>query len=181
MEGFIVFIVVMCAIFSSVSKAKKTAQKQSQHAAQRATSQAARAPKPSASAQKPQVQQITFAEQIKKQSKAKSMQGSLGQAKPMESTEGMSGYQVMTHRLEPLDRRTAYTGSLGGVSTEGEDECDPSLGHGESAVAQISAVESAADTQPELSFNRQALLNGVVMNEILTRPAQRKWGRLYHG
>ena len=33
------------------------------------------------------------------------------------------------------------------------------------------------ETSPMLSLDSRAIVQGVVMNEILTRPGQRKWGR----
>ena len=33
------------------------------------------------------------------------------------------------------------------------------------------------ETSPMLSWDSRAIVQGVVMNEILTRPGQRKWGR----
>lgn len=92
------------------------------------------------------------------------------------SGEGMSAY-VPSERV-PMYARPAYAGSLGGDSTEGEDICDPELGHDrerprrpapESVYANEIGKESMIDLRP------QALLQGVVMSEILTRPSERKW------
>lgn len=71
-------------------------------------------------------------------------------------------------------------GSLewGSLSTEGMDTCDPSLGHSRLSVqtAEPVAPEPVPASAFSLSFTPDALVQGIIMSEILTRPAQRKRG-----
>lgn len=98
-------------------------------------------------------------------------------------------------------RTAAYAGSLGAASNEGKDTCDPALGHdrrsaqargdepriapGERRESQPQARRHTAAPMedayapdeglvPEL--DAQALVQGIVMSEILKRPNERKWG-----
>lgn len=111
------------------------------------------------------------------------------------SGEGMSrGYVPMqTHMAELVQEEEAlrrhqaeraYTGSLGGSSQEGassqegEDTCDPSLSHAApSAYGANGVYADAIGAEPMPAWDGRSLLRGVIMSEILTRPAQRKWGR----
>ena len=118
--------------------------------------------------------------------------GSLGSA----STEGRDTCDpTLGH-----DRRKAapYTGSLGSVSTEGRDTCDPTLGHDRRTAARRDEPRAVPAERRENSPHRrapaadedayaldegimpqldaQALIQGVVMSEILKRPNERKWG-----
>ena len=118
--------------------------------------------------------------------------GSLGSA----STEGRDTCDpTLGH-----DRRKAapYTGSLGSVSTEGRDTCDPTLGHDRRTAARRDEPRAVPAERRENSPHRrapaadgdayaldegimpqldaQALVQGVVMSEILKRPNERKWG-----
>lgn len=106
--------------------------------------------------------------------------GSLGDYTPMQSTEGISTYKPMAPRLS-ADRQADSIGSLGVGSTEGIDVCDPSLEHGVSAEDLSPVFSYAMPVEGALKFNRRALLQGVIMSEVLTRPSQRKWGRRPHG
>ena len=98
------------------------------------------------------------------------------------------------------DRRKAapYTGSLGSVSAEGRDTCDPTLGHDRRTAARRDEPRAVPAERRENSPHRrapaadedayaldegimpqldaQALIQGVVMSEILKRPNERKWG-----
>jgi len=69
-----------------------------------------------------------------------------------------------------------WSGSLSADSAEGEDLCDPSLGHEREIAADPRSVyageigrESLVDTSP------RGLIQGVVMSEILTRPTYPKY------
>lgn len=118
--------------------------------------------------------------------------GSLGSA----STEGRDTCDpTLGH-----DRRKAapYTGSLGSVSAEGRDTCDPTLGHDRRTAARRDEPRAVPAERRENSPHRrapaadedayaldegimpqldaQALIQGVVMSEILKRPNERKWG-----
>lgn len=118
--------------------------------------------------------------------------GSLGSA----STEGRDTCDpTLGH-----DRRKAapYTGSLGSVSAEGRDTCDPTLGHDRRTAARRDEPRAVPAERRENSPHRrapaadedayapdeglvpeldaQALVQGIVMSEILKRPNERKWG-----
>ncbi|HIU19471.1 MAG TPA: hypothetical protein IAC48_05370 [Candidatus Limiplasma stercoravium] len=76
--------------------------------------------------------------------------------------------------------RPVISGSTASPSMEGRDTCDPSLGHAKvRPAATPTAYDAPEYAGPRLEMNAQTILQGVVMSEILTRPAQRKWGRLY--
>ena len=65
----------------------------------------------------------------------------------------------------------AYVSAEGTASEEGEDECDPSLGHGHFQTPEPDGVygdEIGGKTIPALT--PQSLVQGVVMSEILRRP-----------
>lgn len=99
------------------------------------------------------------------------------------SGEGMSmAYQPMqTHLSQLLKEETPkheeYVGSLGVASAEGEDVCDPSLGHSAASAAYQEDAQAVGDEAP-LSWSPSAVIQGVVMSVILKRPSERKWGRL---
>lgn len=91
--------------------------------------------------------------------------------------EGMPMYDYVSAAQEgegPL-----YGGSLGYSSLEGVDICNPSLNHDRI----ISEEGSQPPEEPKevaglsLSFTKDAIVQGIVMSEILTRPSERKWGR----
>lgn len=82
--------------------------------------------------------------------------------------------QVITPTVHPHVQPDCEThdipGSLGFVSTEGKDPChEPMLTHDRTA-------EPAAAQQPALTFDwsGDSMVKAVVMQEILTRPAQRR-------
>ena len=90
--------------------------------------------------------------------------------------------QGMSHALEraPLTRPGDYVGSLNVDSDEGRDLCDPELGHAHEEEFTVQALPDEPnpyEETPVLSWDSRAIVQGVVMNEILTRPDQRKWGR----
>ena len=69
-----------------------------------------------------------------------------------------------------------WSGSLEVDSSEGEDLCDPALGH-EREVKPMDAQSvyaNAISSEPLLDPTPRALLQGVIMSEILTRPADRR-------
>ena len=97
-----------------------------------------------------------------------------------------------------LQPRSAHSGSLEGASTEGRDTCDPTLGHDRRTAARRDEPRAVPAERRENSPHRrapaadgdayaldedimpqldaQALIQGVVMSEILKRPNERKWG-----
>ena len=92
--------------------------------------------------------------------------------------EGMSSYRPMVSTLTEMPA-SRMTGSLGASSMEGRDTCDPSLGHDRPrAEGAASVYAREVDGAPLIAASPNAVLRGIVMSEVLTRPAQRKWGRL---
>lgn len=95
-------------------------------------------------------------------------------------------------------RTAAYAGSLGAVSNEGRDTCDPTLGHDRRTATRRDEPRAVLAERRENSPHRrapaadedayapdeglvpeldaQALVQGIVMSEILKRPNERKWG-----
>ena len=76
--------------------------------------------------------------------------------------------------------QTVFKGSLGVESHEGKDTCDPTLGH--DRPEEIMEPESVyageiGREQPLLDFSSRGVLQGVVMSEVLARPAQRLYRR----
>ncbi|MDD3335585.1 MAG: hypothetical protein PHI98_08700 [Eubacteriales bacterium] len=99
------------------------------------------------------------------------------------STEGMSReYKPMQTHMQQLiaeqekERNTTYVGSLGGTSTEGVDLCDPTLGHAPNRLFSEAELAQVPSEEAE-PFDRQAVINGVIMSEILKRPYGRQWRR----
>ncbi len=68
-----------------------------------------------------------------------------------------------------------YVGSLHQTSSEGEDLCEPSLNHDRPVldVEEGSVYENEIGGGRKLDFSPQGMYQGVVMSEILSRPAQR--------
>jgi len=65
-------------------------------------------------------------------------------------------------------------GSMMFDSSEGECICDPELEHErQEAPAPESVYAGQIGNEPIVDFSAKGILQGVVMNEILTRPAQR--------
>lgn len=74
----------------------------------------------------------------------------------------------------PGEGVASYMGSLHETSTEGEDLCDPTLAHERSTpVSPESVYAGEIGREPVLDFSPRGLYQGIVMSEILTRPAQR--------
>ena len=72
-------------------------------------------------------------------------------------------------RMEP-----AFRGSMQEESTEGECICDPELGHErEQTPAPDSVYENEIGREPLIDFSAKDWMRGVVMSEILAKPAQR--------
>ena len=66
-------------------------------------------------------------------------------------------------------------GSMMYDSSEGECICDPELEHErEIKVEPESVYANQIGREPLLDFSSKGILQGVVMNEILTRPTQRR-------
>lgn len=172
------FLFVILAVFWVITKAAKgtkTAQNaQAQH----------KAPNGQKSTQQKRAAQSTaHTRHARPQARPAQVSGSHGEYTPMTSTEGLSSYKPIEHRLDTSGRHVEMTGSLGGESTEGIDTCDPSLEHQRDGEPRAHDALYTADqpTATGLRFDAGTLLGGVIMSEILTRPSQRKWGHRAHG
>ena len=67
-----------------------------------------------------------------------------------------------------------YAGSMGLHIMEGVDLCDPALGHGEAAPMELVLLEEVpVRSQWSFQWQGNALAQGVVMSEILTRRGYR--------
>ena len=83
--------------------------------------------------------------------------------------------------LTPQDEETkegdsfmqnVHSGSLGFETTEGVDLCDPELGHAREVSGDPESVYAGEiGKEPILDTSPRALVQGVVMSEILARPA----------
>lgn len=79
--------------------------------------------------------------------------------------ESLHGIEVM----EP-----SFSGSMDVDSTEGECICDPELEHERKTAPEPQSVYSQEIGRDQLiDFSPKGVLQGFVMNEIMTRPAQR--------
>lgn len=189
----ILALILIFWIVSAFSKALKPKKKAGEAGRKRADARVDRenpAPAQPAPAEQPPAAQPTFMMPPLQPRSAHS--GSLEGA----STEGRDTCDpTLGH-----DRRKAapYTGSLGSVSTEGRDTCDPTLGHDRRTAARRDEPRAVPAERRENSPHRrapaadgdayaldegimpqldaQALIQGVVMSEILKRPNERKWG-----
>lgn len=96
--------------------------------------------------------------------------GSMGQG----SIGNLKDYKPLEHRMDSLSSHFEPEGSFG--FSEGQDFCDPSLGHArKTAPASSNAYEIPADQTPLISMTSASILQGVVMSEILAKPRMRKW------
>ena len=70
---------------------------------------------------------------------------------------------------------TEESGSMVFDSTEGECICDPELEHERETPVDPQSVYANAigAKEPVLDFSAKGILQGVIMSEVLTRPAQR--------
>ena len=75
---------------------------------------------------------------------------------------------------ESFGAAASSSGSLSYDSTEGECICDPELEHvREEATTPDTVYEGQIGAESAFDFSAKGILQGVVMNEILTRPVQR--------
>ena len=94
--------------------------------------------------------------------------------RPAQPTVQEPVYQPQKLFFQPREQSQgsmAYVSAEGTASEEGEDECDPSLGHGHVQTPEPDGVygdEIGGETIPALT--PQSLVQGVVMSEILRRP-----------
>lgn len=67
-----------------------------------------------------------------------------------------------------------HTGSMHVETTEGKDLCDPSLEHDRETPDPQSVYANEIGREPMLDFSAKGIYQGVVMSEILKRPADRR-------
>lgn len=172
----ILFLLIMFWLFKSLTKRIKSAgqddQKQREKKAPSSSARPASENERRARAERA----MRIQEELKRREEARKRENP-SPSKPVQMTadEEMS---VISQRV-PMHARPAYEGSLGGGSTEGEDICDPELGHDRDyrrAPAPESVYANQIGTETMIDLRPQALLQGVVMSEILSRPGERKWG-----
>lgn len=122
---------------------------------------------------------VRMQEELKRREEARQLERarlSAQQAASAPLGEGMSAYAA-PERM-PMSARPAYEGSLGGGSMEGEDTCDPGLEHDRPNRSEPGSVyENEIGSVPLIDFQPQAILQGVVMSEVLSRPGERRWHR----
>lgn len=87
-------------------------------------------------------------------------------AQPIPNAEGKTAARDYS-KPEP------YIGSLGVDSLEGIDICDESLGHSDTHPLEVLPDEEETAEVP-CFFSKEALLQGIVMKEILARPSYPK-------
>ena len=64
-----------------------------------------------------------------------------------------------------------WTGSMNVQSSEGEDLCDPDLGHDRETILDAQSVyANEIGREPLVDTSARGILQGVIMSEILTRP-----------
>ena len=84
--------------------------------------------------------------------------------------EGEGGFEAIQNESTEV----YASGSLQAQSTEGECICDPALEHvREETIESSSIYAEEIGREPLIDFSAKGVLQGVVMREILKRPAQR--------
>ena len=106
------------------------------------------------------------------------------------STEGDAAYKPIQPSVRLNATLGPYAGSLGDTpmeglpSSEGTDTCDPTLEHGRTFTPRVAAYAMGAErpTEPVLpeAWNAKALVQGVVMQEILNRPRTGRYSNGLH-
>lgn len=106
------------------------------------------------------------------------------------STEGEAAYKPIQPSVRLNATLGPYTGSMGATpmeglpSLEGSDTCDPSLEHGRTFTPRVAAYATGEQrpTEPVLpeAWNAKALVQGVVMQEILNRPRTGRYSNGLH-
>ena len=86
----------------------------------------------------------------------------------VQTVEGEGTFQPSFSAEEP------FRGSMSADSTEGECICEPELEHvRETKPEPASVYAGEIGREPLVDFSSRGLMQGIVMSEILTRPAQR--------
>jgi len=75
---------------------------------------------------------------------------------------------------------SGYMGDSGYVSLEGMDLCDPELGHSRirNELSPLDPIPVDEAYALPFAFTADAVVQGVIMSEILTRPNRRRWVRM---
>jgi len=153
MDGILVLVLIGWIISQMSKKNKKTKARVASGFQKEKTSQpkAARAAKTYAEIEKRKAQTI--------QEKTAAVQHAFG--------EGESA-------VSPFPMEESFRGSMQAESMEGECICDPELEHErEQVTAPESVYAGEIGREPIVDVSARGLMQGIVMNEILTRPAQR--------
>lgn len=90
-----------------------------------------------------------------------------------ESLEGLHRPLQTSEELTP----GRGAGSIVFHSDEGQDVCDPSLGHGKSSLSAENDSVFAPCQEGEPLISASDMVRGFVMSEILTRPGANRWKR----
>ena len=99
---------------------------------------------------------------------AEKRRAQIPQEKPMCCAEGESVSQPSFLAEKP------FRGSMQVESTEGECICDPELEHERETKPEPASVYAGEiGREPLVDFSARGLMRGIVMSEILARPAQR--------
>ena len=89
--------------------------------------------------------------------------------------EGESHMQVTWDIHGHPSSTEEYMGSMAADTFEGEDACDPDLGHERfERNEEQSVYDGAIGSEPALNLNPRAIYQGFVMSEILKRPSERR-------
>lgn len=165
--GELIFLLLLGWLFSTVKTSKGKTQKRKMSEALRQMMQTAKTAEPAQRTQpkaKPQPE-------AKPQHVAKPTKAPVAISQHHEPLAEGESHLVQT----TFQQAAEYVGSLHTTSTEGEDICDPALGHeGSEQAYEIGSVyaEPISASSP-LDFSAQGLYQGIVMSEILKRPACR--------
>ena len=92
---------------------------------------------------------------------------------PTPLQEGQSSMRITQDIHGCFSAREEYMGSLDADTSEGEDACDPSLGHERlERHADESVYAGEIGSNRGIELNPHAIYQGIVMSEILNRPAR---------
>lgn len=181
MDGLIILAVILLIFRGITKRAKDMRQTGNTPSANRTPQTVVLKPKPAAPKTIPTPQMEA---RVRRPSPAQGT-GSLsmtGSTEGLGSTEGEARYRVITPSVQQNNLQRAYTGSLGGASTNGNASSEGTGAYIPQVTQQMrpSFFQTATEPEPEQrvvpSLEGNALLQAFVMSEILTRPRS-KWGR----
>lgn len=111
-------------------------------------------------------------EEIKRARKEKQLSMQDLSPQPLGEGESSVGYTQDVHGC--VSQQMEYLGSMMADSSEGEDACELELGHERTQVIEPESVyANEIGSEPLLDFSARGIYQGVVMSEILARPARR--------